>query len=437
MDLSVILPTHNEEGNIGPLIDSVRSVVDGFDIEYEILIVDVGSQDRTAELAAELGATVWVQREPGYGGALREGFARAQGRWVVTMDADLSHDPVFIRDMWERRHDADLVIASRYVPGGSARMPWLRWALSRILNVTFTRVLALPLKDISSGFRMYRRAILPELSLSSRDFDILEEILVKLYLEGFSVEEVPFAYAPRQAGRSHAQLVGFAKSYARTLFSMWRLRNSVFAADYDERAYNSWILPQRYWQRRRYSLIHRLLPDEPGRTLDVGCGSSRIFDDLAHPIGLDIQLKKLRYLRKTGKPLVTGDVNALPFAVGSFDSVVCSQVIEHIPIDPRIFAELARVTREGGTLLLGTPDYGRLSWVVIEWIYGKLMPGAYADEHISHFTRSGLMEILKESGFEPLDYAYVAGSELIIRARRTAADVPEELPSLKLARSTA
>lgn len=437
MDISVIIPTHHEEGNIEPLLTSVRAVLDELQATYEILIVDVGSGDATVTRARELGAHAHVQTQPGYGGALREGFAFAQGDYVVTMDADLSHDPVFIRQMWQERHDAEVIIASRYVAGGRAEMPLIRHVLSRILNVTFTRILSLPLKDISSGFRMYRRVILATLELGSRDFDILEEILVRVYAEGYRVREIPFSYAPRAAGRSHARLLGFARSYARTLYRMWKLRNSLFSADYDERAHNSWIVPQRHWQRSRYRLIMKMLRGCRGQALDIGCGSSRIVQALPDAVGLDIQLKKLRYLRKMGKPLVMGDLNELPFQDGTFDTVVCSQVIEHIPIDRRIFSELARVTRTDGTLILGTPDYGRLSWVIIEWFYGKLMPGAYAEEHISHYTRRGLAATLEESGFEVLEHAYVVGSELVIRARRTGAAVPAELRSLQLARSIA
>lgn len=437
MDLSVVVPTHHEEGNIEPLITSVQQALEALGVEHEILIVDVGSADGTADRARVLGATVHLQTEPGYGGAIREGFRHARGEFVVTMDADLSHDPGFIREMWRRREEADVVIASRYVPGGSAEMPWVRYLLSRILNVTFTRVLALPLRDISSGFRMYRRRILPELHLTSRDFDILEEILMKVYAEGYRVIEIPMAYAPRRSGRSHAKLLGFARSYATTLYSMWKLRNSVFAADYDERAFNSWILPQRYWQRRRFRLILRMLEGCRGTALDIGCGSSRIVQALPDAVGLDIQLKKLRYLRKMGKPLVTGDLNRLPFGDGSFDTVICSQVIEHIPIDARIFAELARVTREEGILILGTPDYDRWRWLAIEWVYGRVMPGAYADEHVSHYTRDGLTRILEEAGFRVLSWDYVAGSELVLRAERTGAPVPRGLASLTLARSRA
>ncbi len=437
MDLSIVIPTHHEEGNIDTLLSSVRAVVERLGATYEILVVDVGSGDATVERARALGAQAWVQTEPGYGGALREGFARACGTWVVTMDGDLSHDPLFISDMWQRRHDAEMIVASRYVPGGKAEMPAARWLLSRILNVTWRFILSLPLHDISSGFRMYRRQILSDLKLQSRDFDILEEIIMKVYAEGYTVLEIPLSYAPRQAGTSHARLFGFAKSYARTLYKMWKLRNSLFSADYDERAFNSWIPPQRYWQRTRFRIIMDMLQGCRGRALDIGCGSSRIVQALPDAVGLDILLKKLRFLRKMGKPLCMGDLNALPFATASFDTVICSQVIEHIPIDPRIFAELGRVTREDGILILGTPDYGRLSWVVIEWFYGRLMPGAYAEEHISHYTREGLYATLREAGFEPERHAYVAGSELVIRARRTAAPVPQAFPSLKRARSVA
>jgi dolichol-phosphate mannosyltransferase len=223
-DLAVIVPAWNERENIEELVPAVQKVATGLGIRAEIIVVDGGSHDGTAEAAARLGARALPQRERGYGGALLAGFANAAAPYVVTMDADLSHPPTFIEDLWARREEAELIIASRYVPGGKAVMSRSRRLLSGILNSVFRIVLRLPVRDLSSGFRLYRQDALRQLHLQSRDFDVLEEILVLVYRQGWRVLEVPFHYMPRRSGSSHAKLIRFGWAYLRTLARMWRLR---------------------------------------------------------------------------------------------------------------------------------------------------------------------------------------------------------------------
>lgn len=423
--LSVVIPSLNEEDNIGVVVRGCRRVCEALGVRHEILVVDGGSQDATAKRAEEAGAQVIVQSRPGYGAALREAFARARGRYVATMDSDLSHPPDVLRLLYRHRERADLLIASRYVRGGLAIMPRYRHYLSVVLNQVFSRVLDIPLRDLSSGFRLYRRSMLERLGAAGGgrpgaghdDFSFLQEILVAAYSQGFQVQEVPFHYFPRAAGRSKARIVEFGLSYLRLLRKSRRLRRSTESADYDERAYYSWVLPQRWWQRWRYRIVTDWA-DRVGKVVDIGCGSSRIFEALPGAVGIDVDFPKLRYRRPLGNPLVCASLDRLPLPTGHFDQAICSQVIEHVPDDDRIFSEFARVLKPGGTLLLGTPDYARWQWVVTEWFYGKLMPGAYAHEHITHYTRESLDRRLEEHGFEVLDHRYVFQGELIIRARK-------------------
>jgi len=102
----------------------------------------------------------------------------------------------------------------------------------------------------------------------------------------------------------------------------------------------------------------------------------------------------------------------------SFSLVICSQVIEHVPLSPEIYGEINHVTQPGGILVIGTLDYGRVSWRVIEYFYSKLLPGAYAEQHITHYTRRSLEQALLDNGFEFLRHKYVGGSELIFKARK-------------------
>src|SRR5262249_19784640 len=278
-------------------------------------------------------------------------------------------DPDFIIKLWRARESADVVIASRYVKGGVAYMPLHRKMLSGVLNRFFAVGLGLPVRDLSSGFRIYDRRVLQDLDLEGRNFDILEEILVKIYAEGWRVGEIPFTYYPRDRGTSHARIVAFGIDLLRAFGRLWKLRSSIESADYDERAFYSIIPLQRYWQRRRHRII-TAMARSAGRTLDVGCGSSIILQSLNHPFRIDVLENKLRYMRRYGTPLVRASVMALPVKDESFDCVVCSQVIEHIPADPMIFTELIRVLRPGGLLVLGTPDYDTIGWRTIEPMYG-------------------------------------------------------------------
>jgi dolichol-phosphate mannosyltransferase len=223
VQLSIVIPAWNERSNLEILLPELHEAVRQLDVSAEIVIVDGGSVDGTEESAARLGATVVRQMERGYGGALIAGFENSRAPYIVTMDADLSHPPRFVEELWSRRQQADVLIASRYVPEGSADMRRSRRLLSRVLNGAFRWMLALPFHDMSSGFRMYRRDVVAGLRPEARDFDVLQEILMRAYLNGARIQEVPFHYRPRGAGRSHARLIQFGRSYLRTLLRMRKL----------------------------------------------------------------------------------------------------------------------------------------------------------------------------------------------------------------------
>jgi dolichol-phosphate mannosyltransferase len=423
-DLAIIIPALNERENLELLLPALRETLEGLGVRWEIVVVDGGSTDGTPEAARRRGAQVVGQQERGYGGALLAGFAATTAPYVVHMDADLSHRPAFLEEFWTQRAQAEVLIASRYVAGGQADMGRFRRALSRTLNTVYRRALSLRIRDLSSGYRMYRREAVAGLTLSARDFDILEEILIRAHANGWQVREVPFHFMSRGSGRSHVRLVKFGWAFARTLLSMWRLRNSVASADYDDRAFDSPIPLQQYWQRTRHRIILDFLRASPGaagsRVLDVGCGSSRTIQELPEAVGLDLLLPKLRYLRSRHGRLVQGSILALPFQDTALDTVICSEVIEHIPDAPEVLGELTRVLRPGGTLIVGTPDYGRPLWWVLEWIYGKILPGAYAREHVTHFTRHSLVERLRRSGYVIEGCRYVGFCEMIFRAHKAA-----------------
>ena len=181
----------------------------------------------------------------------------------------------------------------------------LRKFLSWLLNVFLRRFWSLPVRDVSSGYRLYRRVALQGLEFKSVNFEVLGEVLVRLYARGYSVTEVPFTYFPRESGRSHVRLFRFGMDQLRSAVRMWKLRNSLESADYDERAYYSIIPIQRYWQRRRHHITVSWARGA-GRILDAGCGSSLIIQSLNNAIGMEVNFSKLRFLRRCGIPLTRG-----------------------------------------------------------------------------------------------------------------------------------
>jgi ubiquinone/menaquinone biosynthesis C-methylase UbiE len=354
----------------------------------------------------------------GYRAAVAAALERSSGDFLVTTDSYLAADLHFLWNFWALTEKPDLAIASRFTPGGIYRAPFVRRTGASIANRLARRVLSLPYWDLTSAFRMYRREAL-ELALEHSEscgYEFLPESIVHLHGLGRVIEEIP--YVSRRSFGDHVNVPGRQVGWPliANLPRLWRLRNSVFSADYDDRAFNSLIWPQRYWQRKRFEIITSFV-ESPAGMLDIGCGSSKIIQAFPGAIGLDIQLKKLRYLFRSRTRLVHGSAFRLPFASSSFRTVICSEVIEHIPFAEVLFDEFRRVLAPNGLLILGTPDYGTWTWPTIEWFYGKIVPGGYAHEHITHYTARQLVELLRSRGFAIDESRRICGAELIIKAR--------------------
>jgi dolichol-phosphate mannosyltransferase len=417
-EISAVIPTLNEAGNVSVLLPDLHAALHKLSVPYEIIVVDGNSSDGTQKVASANGAHVILEPRKGYGYALRAGFRAARGTYVLTMDADLSHPPEFVSRLWQARNQAELLIGSRYVSGGWAEMSRSRRLLSRVLNIFFCRSLSIPVNDMSSGFRMYKKSALDSIEIGRTDFGVLIEILISIYAQGWRVQEVPIHYRPRTKGRSHAKLLKFGIEYLRIFVGAWRKRNSILFADYDERAFDSKIPLQRWWQRKRFRIVTAFVPRNVP-TLDVGCGSSRIIANMPHAVALDMSLGKLRYIRKSNSKLINATAGQLPFKTGSFRCVICSEVIEHTA-ESTIFSELHRVLPPGGCLIIGTPDYAKMTWRIIESLYGLVHRGGYADEHITHYTREVLRRTLENEGFEIESQRYICNAEMIMLARKSA-----------------
>ena len=161
-----------------------------------------------------------------YGDAVRTGIKASIGEYVLLMDADGSHNPRDIARLWLARKDSDIVIGSRYVKGGRTENPLILIWMSRILNYLYRFAFGLPVSDVSNSFRLYRGEQLRSISLVSGDFDIVEEILIRLTfgLTDATVAEVPVTFEKRKAGDSKRNLPAFLLSYMGSIMTMRKFR---------------------------------------------------------------------------------------------------------------------------------------------------------------------------------------------------------------------
>jgi dolichol-phosphate mannosyltransferase len=415
--LSIIIPTLNEADNVRLLIPRLHRVTGKLmnREDYEILLVDAGSQDDIAIVAEETGATL-IQVSRGYGYALRKGFLKARGKYIITMDADLSHNPYVIPQLYSYRDTAEFIIASRNIQSGYSSTEWTRSFLSKTLNTVFGFVFDLKIKDMSSGFRLYHKRIFNEFQPEKRNFVVLLEILLKAHLAGFRIKEIPFHYHPRKHGGSKARILQFGIEYLGFLWEGWKLRNSINCADYEEREFSSRFPFQRAWHRKRHEIIVSMARDYE-KILDVGCGSSQILDGLPQADGCDIRLNKLRYKRAPFRRLVCGDVRNLPFKTGYYDAVIFSEVLEILPDDPKVFDEIIRVVRPGGHVIVATMNYNSFAKAFIS-LYRIFQPEGYGAKHKSRHTYSSILKIMKSKGLRLLKRRNIFGLEMVLKFRK-------------------
>ncbi|HUC07514.1 MAG TPA: polyprenol monophosphomannose synthase [Solirubrobacterales bacterium] len=208
----IVLPTYNEAGNIERFVEAVRPVLPA---SARILIVDDSSPDGTGEIADRLAAAkpnVSVLHRPhkeGLGPAYIAGFRRALAEGaelVVEMDSDFSHDPSYLPALLAATDHADLAIGSRYVAGGGVE-DWnaVRRVISRGGSTYARLVLGLSVKDLTAGFKCFRREVLEKIDLDaieSRGYAFQVEITYRTIQQGFSVVEVPIVFRDRQVGSS-------------------------------------------------------------------------------------------------------------------------------------------------------------------------------------------------------------------------------------------
>jgi len=213
IEASIIIPTYNERDNIGILINEIIKVKDDAGLILEVIVVDDNSYDGTVEVVEDLMEKydcIKLLRRPrkmGLGSAYKDGFKLSTKPIIVTMDADLSHDPKVLPSMVEPIHNgqADIVLGSRYIEGGAIEgWPLKRRIISKGANFLARLILGLKVKDTTTGYRAYRREVFEQITKMSKRsyFDFQIEVLYLAKKYNWRVTEVPITFRDRSRGKS-------------------------------------------------------------------------------------------------------------------------------------------------------------------------------------------------------------------------------------------
>jgi dolichol-phosphate mannosyltransferase len=232
----ICLPTYDERENLPAVVAAIHAAVP----DVDVLVVDDGSPDGTGVLADGLASkdprvkVLHRARKEGLGRAYLAGFAWALERGyglVLEMDADFSHDPRYLPVLLERARKADLVLGSRWVPGGGT----VNWGVGRKLvsrgGSAYARaILGVPVRDLTGGFKCFRREVLeavdlPSVECSGYAFQI--ELTFRALKKGFTVAEVPIVFVDRRVGRSKMS----RRIVLEAMWKVWAMRFSRFARE--------------------------------------------------------------------------------------------------------------------------------------------------------------------------------------------------------------
>jgi len=235
--LSIVIPAYNEERFIGTLLEQIAAVdLASLGIEREILVVDDGSRDRTAEIASAVPGVRVVRQVPnqGKGAAVRRGLALASGDTVIIQDADLEYDPNDYLPMLRRlmEGDVEVVYGSRYLRPGvgflrgllDAKHPNQSWAAylgGRSLSLACWLACGLRITDTVTALKLFPREVVCALPLETTGFELDHEITARLAAQGRRFAEVPVSYFPRS--RAEGKKIG-VKDFLRALRTFRRYR---------------------------------------------------------------------------------------------------------------------------------------------------------------------------------------------------------------------
>ena len=222
MRLSVVIPVYNERSTLQPILEKVDAV----EVEKEVIIVDDCSTDGTRDLLEGMErdgrVVVFHERNRGKGAALRTGFARARGDFIIIQDADLEYDPNdYLRLLAAAsERDADVVYGSRF-QGRRPPMAFKNWVGNRVLTELTNVLYGSRLTDMETCYKLVRRDVVQGFRIESNRFNVEPELTAKLLMNGTSIVEVPISYVGRT--RSEGKKISWL-DFVSAVWTLTRLR---------------------------------------------------------------------------------------------------------------------------------------------------------------------------------------------------------------------
>jgi glycosyltransferase involved in cell wall biosynthesis len=393
MKLSVVIPCYNERHTIREVVRRVQASP----FEKEIIVVDDGSTDGTRHVLASLASddllVLYQNTNQGKGAALRRGFAQTSGDMVIVQDADLEYDPADYPRLLQPILDgvADVVYGSRFL--GSPRRVHLFWhsVANKLLTSMSNMATNLNLTDMETGYKVFRREVLQSIRLESDRFGFEPEITAKIARRGYRIYEVPISYL----GRGYDE--GKKITWRDGLRALVQIAKYALISDLDD----GHETLERMDNLTRYCRwLWRMIEPEVGQcVLELGSGTGGLTRYLASRhllVASDIEPVYLRKLRARYRywegiqvcelDLDQKDWTGLPAV--PFDTVVASNVLEHIQDDLRVIHNAYAVLRPGGRVVLIVPAGPRLLGAI---------DGAIG--HYRRYSRAELCEKLSAAGF--------------------------------------
>lgn len=275
MKFSVVIPAHNEEASIGPTVTSVAEELAAAQIDYEIVVVDDASRDRTQERVAELSATdprvrcIRSHLPGGFGFAVRAGLDDYTGDAVAIVMADLSDNPRDIVAYYRALQDGyDCAFGSRFLPGSQVvDYPRFKLAINRFVNVAIRGVFRHSFNDTTNAFKAYRREVIDGVQpLMSNHFNLTVELPLKAIVRGYSYAILPITWRNRARGESKLHLKEMGGRYLFVVLYIW-LEHHLSRGDYRRPGFD----PPRF--RRRFRAGPEGLEEADESQTAVGGGS--------------------------------------------------------------------------------------------------------------------------------------------------------------------
>ncbi|MBI3018793.1 MAG: glycosyltransferase family 2 protein [Deltaproteobacteria bacterium] len=231
VDVSIIIPAHNEEGSIHKVISGLESALK---MSHEIIVVNDHSMDTTKEIVTNLKnkyknlILIDNDGENGFANTLKKGLYAAAGEYAVPVMADACDDAPTINVMYSKAHEGfDIVCGSRYMKmGKSAGAPVIKSFLSYLASLILYFLLRIPTHDITNAFKMYHCKILKAIDIESKGFEISIEIPIKAYIKGFTLTEVPTIWYGRTTGKSNFKIFKMAPRYLK--WCLWGVTRRYF-----------------------------------------------------------------------------------------------------------------------------------------------------------------------------------------------------------------